>query len=93
MRDDLLTDAHNPASNSSERETGYEQPAGDLDAEGEDGHDELEDERQHQQPDSAVHARARSRFLDSRVHVREVAVVITGGEEHSYSGAISEVAY
>ena len=47
-----------------------------LDADGEDGHDDFEDERQRQQGQRLAHARSGRRALDGAVDVGVVAVVV-----------------
>lgn len=71
-----LTNAHDPARDGPQRQAGYEQAARHLDAEGEDGHHQLQHQRQGEQPKRAVDSLAGRRLLDGPACVREVAVVV-----------------
>ena len=63
-----------PANNRAHGEGRDEKSGGDLDAEGEDGDDEFEDEGEGELPDGRVDAVPRLRDGYRLVHVREVAV-------------------
>lgn len=73
-------DSNDASDDGAQAERGDEQAAGHLYAEGEDGHEELEDEGQDQQPDGPVDAIASGRYLYGGFDVGEVPIVVAGKE-------------
>lgn len=76
VRQLLHADAHDSAGDRAQTQAGDEQAAGNLHAEREDGHDQLQDQGEDQQPDGLVDARAGRRYFYRGIDAREIPVVI-----------------